>query len=125
MSDVIETVHAPAAIGPYSQGILSGSLVFCSGQLPVDSVSGVMPDDVADQARQSLSNVRAVLTAAGYSMENVAKVTIFLTDMVDFTAVNGVYGEFFQKPYPARSCVAVAALPKAAKIEIEVIAYKA
>ena len=124
MKTPVVTDKAPAAIGPYSQGIGTESLVFVSGQLPINSATGAMPEDVKEQAKQSLSNVKAVLEAGGSSMENVVKTTIFLADINDFAAVNEVYATFFPQPCPARSCFAVAALPKAAKLEIEAIAVK-
>jgi endoribonuclease L-PSP, putative len=120
----INTTKAPAAIGPYSQGIDTGSLVFSSGQLPIDPVSGQMPESPADQARQSLENVKAVLEAAGSSLSKAVKVTIFLQNMDDFGAVNEVYAGFFSGTFPARSCVQVARLPKDALVEIEAIALK-
>ena len=124
MIEAISTCFAPKAIGPYSQGVQTSSLLFCSGQLPVDPVSGQMPQSAEEQARQSLRNVQSVLEASGCSLDSVVKVTIFLADMTDFSAVNEAYAAFFKKPYPARSCFAVAALPKNAKLEIEAIAAK-
>lgn len=124
MKTPIATDKAPAAIGPYSQGIAAEGLVFVSGQLPIDPATGVMPEDVKEQARQSLTNLKAVLEAGGSSMEHVVKTTIFLSDINDFAAVNEVYASFFPQPCPARSCFAVAAIPKAAKLEIEAIAVK-
>lgn len=120
----ISTSNAPAAIGPYSQGVETGSLVFTSGQLPIDPITGEMPADPAGQARQSLKNVKAVLEAAGSSFAKAVKVTIFLQNMEHFGAVNGVYAEFFDGVYPARSCVQVARLPKDALVEIEAVAEK-
>lgn len=124
MKEQISTSHAPAAIGPYSQGVAAQGLVFVSGQLPIDPATGAMPEAAADQARQSLANVGAILDAAGSSMAGVVKTTIFLADMGDFAAVNEVYAAAFPAPFPARSCFAVAALPKGAKVEIEAIAVK-
>lgn len=124
MKQQIETREAPAAIGPYSQGVAAGEMIFVSGQLPIDPATGAMPAGAADQARQSLTNVEAILAAAGSSMAGVVKTTIFLADMGDFTAVNEVYAAAFPAPYPARACFAVAALPKGAKVEIEAIAVK-
>lgn len=118
----IKTASCPAAIGPYSQGIAYGNLVVTSGQLPVAS-TGEISDDVMEQTRQSLKNIRSVLTAAGTEMSKVIKCTVFLSDMNDFQKVNQVYGEFFSEPYPVRSCVQVARLPKDAKVEIEAIAF--
>jgi 2-iminobutanoate/2-iminopropanoate deaminase len=113
------------AIGPYSLGIASGDLVFISGQIPLDGATGKLVEgDVSAQARQSLENLRAVLEAAGLSFAHVVKTTIFLTDMGDFAAVNEVYKGYVTEPYPARSTIAVAALPMAAKVEIEMIASR-
>lgn len=124
MKKQITTEKAPAAIGPYSQGVDAGELVFVSGQLPIDPATGAMPEGAAEQAKQSLTNLKAILEQAGTSMANVAKTTIYLADINDFAAVNEVYAQFFPAPYPARSCFAVAALPKAALVEIEAIATK-
>lgn len=121
---MIETRNAPAAIGPYSQGISIGDFVFTSGQLPIDPSTGAMPDTIEEQARQSLKNVSAVLEAAGSSMEKAVKITVFMANMDDFSAVNEVYKTFFSKDCPARSAVEVACLPKKAGIEIEAIAYR-
>ena len=118
----LETDKAPAAVGPYSQGISAGRLVFTSGQLPMrDGV--LITDDVADAARASLENVAAILEAGHATLADVVKVTIFLKDMDDFAAVNAVYGEFFPKPFPSRSCIQVAKLPLDAVLEIEALAY--
>lgn len=122
MKKVINTSNAPAAIGPYSQAVQIGNLVYTSGQLPIDPVTGLMPEDVKEQTRQSLLNVRSILQEAGSGLENVVKTTVFLADMNDFADMNGVYSEFFAEPYPARSAVAVKALPKGALVEIEVVA---
>lgn len=119
---IISTNNAPAAIGPYSQGIIIGNLVFTSGQLPIDPATGVMPEGVAAQAEQSLKNVQAILEAAGSSMDKALKVTVFMADMNDFATVNGVYEKYFKSDYPSRSAVQVARLPKDALIEIEAIA---
>ena len=121
---VISTASAPGAIGPYSQAILINNLVYTSGQLGLDPVTGELPEGVEAQAAQSLRNVEAVLAAAGTGLEHVGKTTVFLKDMNDFTKVNEVYGTFFTQPYPARSAVEVARLPKDALVEIEVIALK-
>lgn len=121
---VINTTKAPAAIGPYSQGIDSGTLVFTSGQLPIDASTGEMPSDPAAQARQSMENVKAVLEAAGSSLDKAVKVTIFLQNLEHFAAVNDVYASFFKGTYPSRSCVQVARLPKDALVEIEAVAVK-
>jgi len=123
MKQVISTTKAPAAIGPYSQAIQVGNLVYTSGQLPIDPATGNFPEGgIQEQTRQSLLNVQAILTEAGLTMANVVKTTVFMADMNDFAAMNAVYSEFFAKPYPARSAVAVKTLPKAALVEIEVVA---
>ena len=121
---VVSTANAPAAIGPYSQALDLGNMVFVSGQLPVDPATGVMPEAVEEQAKQSLANIKAILAEAGLGMENVVKTVIFLADIQDFAAVNAVYAEAFVQPYPARSCVQVVAIPKGAKLEIECIAVR-
>ena len=121
----ISTTNAPAAIGPYSQGMILGNMVFSSGQIPVVPSTGeVAGDTIAEQAEQSCKNVAAVLEAAGSSMENVVKTTCFLADMGDFQVFNGVYEKHFVSK-PARSCVAVKTLPKGVLCEIEAIAYQA
>ena len=120
---VISTKKAPAAIGPYSQAIQVGHLIYTSGQLPIDPATGVFAEGgIKEQTRQSLTNVKAILEEAGLTMSNVVKTTVFLADMGDFADMNAVYAEFFTEPYPARSAVAVKTLPKGALIEIEVIA---
>ena len=120
----IHSDKAPAAIGPYSQAISSGAgLVFVSGQLPIDPATGAFPEGgVKEQTRQSLTNAASILEAAGLSLKNVAKTTVFLADMADFAAMNEVYAQFFSAPFPARSAVAVKTLPKGALVEIECIA---
>lgn len=119
----ISTTKAPAAIGPYSQAIYVGNLVLTSGQIPIDPATGtIVEGGIEEQTRQSLTNVKAVLESAGLRMGNVVKTTVFLADMNDFAEMNSVYAEFFAEPYPARSAVAVKALPKGALVEIEVIA---
>jgi 2-iminobutanoate/2-iminopropanoate deaminase len=121
----VSTPGAPAAIGPYSQAIRSAELVFCSGQLGLDPATGELVEgDTAAQAERALRNLGAVLDAAGCSFADVVKVTIFLTDLADFTAVNAVYVRFMDEPAPARSTVEVAGLPKGARIEIEAIAAR-
>lgn len=120
----IHTENAPAAIGPYSQAIDLGSMVFTSGQIPVDPATGLIPADVKAQAEQSLKNVKAILEAAGTSMEKVVKTTVFISDMNTFADINEVYATFFTEPYPARSCVQAARLPKDVMVEIEAIALK-
>jgi 2-iminobutanoate/2-iminopropanoate deaminase len=122
--DAIATTGAPAAIGPYSQAIAIDGLVFCSGQLGLDPATGVLAEGVEAQAERSMENLVAVLGAAGLTMADVVKTTIFLADMGDFAAVNGVYGRFMPEPPPARSTVAVAALPKGGLVEIEAIARR-
>jgi len=112
------------AIGPYSPGLLAGSLVFLSGQVPLDAEGNVVGESAAEQARQALTNLQHLLEAAAMTSHAVAKTTVFLTDMNDFAAVNEVYAGFFEKPYPARSTVQVAALPKGVKVEIEAIAVR-
>ena len=119
----VSTTHAPAAIGPYSQAIRADGYLFCSGQLGLDPSTGeFVAGDVAAQAEQSLRNLGAVLEAAGLTFNDVVKTTIFLADIADFAAVNAVYGRFVTAPPPARSTVAVAALPKGGRVEIEAIA---
>ena len=120
----IQTTAAPAAIGPYSQGIEVGNLVITSGQLPINPATGEMPSDIEAQAHQSLQNVKAILEAAGTGLDKVVKTTVLLADMNDFAAMNGVYAQYFNEPYPARSAVAVKTLPKNALVEIEVMAEK-
>lgn len=123
MKDVISTKAAPAAIGPYSQAVNVGNLVFTSGQIPIDPATGIFPEGgIKEQARQSLTNVKAILEEAGLTMANVVKTTVFMADMNDFADMNAVYAEFFAEPYPARSAVAVKTLPKGALVEIEVVA---
>lgn len=121
---VISTTSAPGAIGPYSQGIQLGDLVFTSGQLGLVPETGQFAEGVEAQAAQALRNVKAVLEAAGSALDKVVKTTVFLKDMNDFAKVNEVYGSFFAEPYPARSAVEVARLPKDGLVEIEVIAVK-
>jgi len=121
--DVISSKKAPAAIGPYSQAILAGRLLFCSGQIAIDPATGEMvSDDIVTQTVQVLENIAGLLEAAQATLEDVAKTTIFLTDMDNFAAVNEVYGRYFGDHKPARSTVAVRSLPKGALIEIEVVA---
>jgi len=126
MKTRINTSNAPAAIGPYSQAIDSGAgIVFVSGQLPIDPATGAFPEGgVKEQTRQSLTNAKAILEAAGLGLANVVKTTVFLADMGDFAAMNEVYAEFFSEPFPARSAVAVKTLPKNALVEVECIAAR-
>ena len=121
--NALSTTNAPAAIGPYSQAIKVGELVFVSGQLPIDPATGAFAEGgIKELTRQSLTNMKAILEEAGTSMANVVKTTVFLADMNDFAAMNEVYAEFFAAPFPARSAVAVKTLPKGALVEIECIA---
>ena len=123
MKQVISTSKAPAAIGPYSQAIQVGNLLYASGQIPIDPSTGSIVDGgIKEQTRQSLLNVQAILEEAGLSFANVVKTTVFLADISDFADMNGVYAEFFTEPYPARSAVAVKSLPKGALVEIEIVA---
>ena len=122
MKQIIQTPHAPAAIGPYSQAVLCGNMLFTSGQIPLDPVSGqIVGDNIRDQAEQVMKNLEAVLAAAGATFENAVKTTCFLADMADFAVFNEVYAAHIQSA-PARSCVAVKALPKGVLVEVEVIA---
>ncbi|MBR5176699.1 MAG: RidA family protein [Bacteroidales bacterium] len=121
----ISTDKAPAAIGPYSQAISHNGMVFVSGQLPIDPATGVFPEGgVEAQTRQSLTNIKSILEQAGSGMDKVIKTTVLLADMGDFTAMNGVYAEFFSQPYPARCAFAVKTLPKGALVEIECVAVE-
>lgn len=123
MKKVISTTKAPAAIGPYSQAIQVGNLVYTSGQIPIDPATGnFVEGGIKEQTRQSLTNVKAILEETGLSMADVVKTTVFMADMNDFADMNSVYAEFFAEPYPARSAVAVKTLPKGALVEIEVVA---
>lgn len=127
MSREISTTHAPAAIGPYVQGVDLGSMVITSGQIPVCPDTGAVPEDVTAQARQSLANVKAVVQASGLTVADIVKTTVFVKDLNDFATVNAAYEAFFTEhnaPFPARSCVEVARLPKDVKIEIEAIAVR-
>lgn len=119
----VNTNNAPAAIGPYSQAIEANGFVYASGQLPIDPATGKFPEDgIKEQTKQSLSNVKAILEEAGLTLKNVVKTTVYLADMADFGEMNEVYSQFFSEPFPARSAVAVKALPKGAMVEVEVIA---
>jgi 2-iminobutanoate/2-iminopropanoate deaminase len=123
MKKIISTSDAPAAIGPYSQAIRSGKFIFCSGQIPLDPNSGEMVgDDIGAQTQQVLDNISGLLKSEGLSLDDVLKTTIFLTDLGNFQIVNEIYGSYFNNQPPARSTVQVSALPKGAKIEIEIIA---
>ncbi len=124
MKFAVNSPKAPRAIGPYSQAVQVGSWVFCSGQLGMDPKTGrLVPGGIEAQTRQALTNLQHVLEAAGASLDNVVKVTVFLKNMDDFARMNAVYAEFFREPYPARAAVEVAALPKGALVEIEAVAY--
>ena len=123
MKETISTENAPGAIGPYSQAVKTGNMVFCSGQIPIDPATGeFVSSNVAEQTRQVLTNLSAVLEAAGTDLNNVVKTTVFLADMNDFTAMNEIYAEFFSENKPARATVQAARLPRDARVEIECIA---
>lgn len=126
MKAILSTENAPKAIGPYSQGIQAGDLLFLSGQLPIDPATGeIAATDIEGQTKQSLTNVKAILESAGCTMDHVVKTTVFLKDINEFGKMNEVYKEFFNEGnYPARSAIQVAAIPKDAKVEIEVVALK-
>lgn len=124
MKTAIVTEKAPGAIGPYSQGVIAGETVYCSGQLPINPVTGEMGSDIKEMTMYSLNNLKSILEAQGMTMNQITKTTVFLTDIKDFAAMNEIYETFFEAPYPARSAVQVAALPKGAAIEIECIAVK-
>ena len=122
MKEELSTMKAPGAIGPYSQGVKAGNLVFVSGQLPIDVASGSMPADIKSQTHQCIKNIKAILEEAGATLDNVVKTTVFLADMSLFGEMNEVYAQHFSKVYPARAAFAVKELPKQALVEIEVIA---
>ncbi len=123
MNERIATEKAPAAIGPYSQAIKAGNTIYVSGQIPIDPAKGEFAgDDIAAQTRQSLTNIKNILAAAGTDMSHVVKTTVLLADIADFTAMNDVYAEFFTEPYPARAAFQAAAIPKGALVEIEAVA---
>ena len=125
MNKIIHTDRAPAAIGPYSQAVQAGNLLFVSGQIPIDPATGVFAgEDITTQTRQSLTNVKAILEEAGYALSDVVKATVLLADMGDFAAMNAVYAEFFTSDCPARAAFAVKDLPKGARVEIEAVAGK-
>ncbi len=120
----VQTENAPAAIGPYAQAWVAGDLLFTSGQLGLDPETGLLAETVEEQTEQSLKNIRAIAEAAGFRMNDIVRTTVFLRDMADFAAVNAVYEGFFGTHRPARSCVAVAGLPKGGRVEIEVTAVR-
>lgn len=123
MIEVVSTANAPAALGPYSQALKVNGFIYCSGQIPINPASGAVEAvSIEDQTRQAITNLKNVLEAAGSSLANVVKTTVFIKDMNDFVALNGVYAEMFGDTKPARSCVEVARLPKDVKVEIEAIA---
>lgn len=126
MSNIkISTSKAPAAIGPYSQGIKAGNTIYVSGQLPIDvSTGNFKSDDIKGQTKQSIENIKAILEEAGCSLNDVVKTTVYLKDINEFSDMNSVYAEYFNEPFPARACFEVAAIPKGAKVEIEAIAVK-
>ncbi len=124
MKKVISTTNAPGAIGPYSQAVVVGNYIHVSGQLPIDVKTGEMPEDIASQTKVSLENAKAILEEAGYTMDDVVEAVVLLDDMNDFVAMNEVYGTFFNEPYPSRAAFEVARLPKDAKVEIKIVAYK-
>ena len=118
----IKTDKAPAAIGPYSQAIVSGNTVYCSGQIPINPKTGDIPEGVSAQAHQVFTNIKNLLEASGTSIDNVIKTSVFIKNMKDFAEINSIYAQYFTEPYPARSCVEVARLPKDVLLEAEVIA---
>lgn len=125
MNKIIHTENAPAAIGPYSQAVQAGNLLFVSGQIPIDPATGAFAgDDITIQTRQSLQNLEAILNEAGFLLANVVKTTVLLADMADFAAMNAVYAQFFPVNSPARAAFAVKELPKGALVEIEAVACK-
>ena len=124
MKKQIHSEKAPAAIGPYSQAVEFNNTLYVSGQIPVDQASGEIANDIAEQTKQSMENIKYIVEEAGYVINDIVKCTIFLTDLNDFAVVNDVYGSFFSEPYPTRATVQVAALPKGVNVEIDAIAYK-
>ena len=121
----VSTDHAPAAIGPYSQAVEAGGVVYCSGQIGLDPTNGQLVDGgTAVEAERVLQNLQAVLAAAGLAFEHVVRVTIYLVDLADFTTVNEIYGRYVRPPYPARATVGVAALPRGARVEIDAVAVR-
>lgn len=124
MKKVVQTDKAPGAIGPYSQGIDLGNMIFFSGQIPLNPETGEMPEGIEAQTKQALDNVKGLLESQDLDFSHVVKTTVFLNDMNDFNTVNGIYAQYFVEPYPARSAIEVASLPKGALIEVEVIAVR-
>ncbi len=124
MKELVSAKNAPAAIGPYNHAVAMEGMVFTSGQLGIDPATGKLADGVEAQARQAFTNLKNVLEAAGASLADVVKTTVFVTDLADFAKVNAIYGEFFGPDYPARSCVQVAALPAGGLVEAEAIAFR-
>ena len=124
MKQALATAQAPAAIGPYSQGIAAGQTVYVSGQLPIDPATGAIPEGIAAQTAQSLKNIQAILAEQGMTLADVVKTTVFLADMNDFAAMNAVYARFYTEQMPARVCYQVAKLPMGVKVEIETVAVK-
>lgn len=122
MKEEVLTEQAPQPIGPYSQAIKIKDTIFISGQLPINAQTNVMPKSIQEQATCCLENIKNILEKSGFSMDNIVKTTIFMTCLEDFSVVNSIYGEYFKAPFPARSTIQIAALPKGAKIEIEAIA---
>ncbi len=119
--EAIATENAPAAVGPYSQAVAVGNLLFVSGQLPINPETGELPDDMLDQMKQCLANVEAIAIAAGSSLANTVKTTVLVTDLSRFADFNEIYGNAFKAPFPARACYEVSALPRGAKVEIEAV----
>lgn len=124
MKNIIASPLAPKAVGPYSQAVENNGTLYVSGQLPIDASTGKMPESIEEQTRQSLTNIRHIVEQAGYSLSDVAKVTVLLDDMADFAAMNGVYATFFTGQMPARVCYEVAKLPMGAKVEIDATAVR-
>ena len=124
MKQIISTEKAPAAIGPYSQAVEACGMIYTSGQIPVDPATGVIPEGIEAQAEQVMKNMKNLLEAAGTSIDNVVKTTVFIQSMDDFGTINGIYSKYFEKDCPARSCVEVAKLPKGVLLEMEAIAVK-
>ena len=122
MKEIVSTNNAPSAIGPYSQAVKVGGMLYASGQIPIDPATGVIVEGgIKEQTLQALNNVKAIVEAAGVTMDNVVKTTVFMADMSDFADMNSIYAQFFREPFPERSAVAVKSLPKGAMIEIEVV----